>query len=188
LYPMMMAAAILMVFWRPALADKYEDTIAVFKRSPHVQPYFENAYGYAVFPMVGKGGVIVGGAYGDGQVYRQGRLTGSARLTKVSVGFQLGGQAFAEILFFKDKRAYDRFTAGTYELDTSASAVVITLSAQAQAGTTGNSAGASYTPEKGVQTGDGYNQGLAIFVHAIGGLMYEASIGGQRFSFTPIQQ
>jgi lipid-binding SYLF domain-containing protein len=184
---MLLAAMIFVAFATPAAADKYEDTIAVFKKSPQVQPFFETAYGYAVFPLVGKGGVVVGGSYGDGQVYQNGKLTGTAKLAKVSVGFQLGGQAFAEILFFQDKRAYDNFTSGAFEIDASASAVAVTLSAQAQTGTSGNSAGASYTPTEGVQVKTDYNDGLIVFVHAIGGLMYEASIGGQRFIFRPLK-
>ncbi|MFH1980970.1 MAG: lipid-binding SYLF domain-containing protein [Pseudomonadota bacterium] len=184
---MLLAAMILAAWTVPAVADKYEDTIAVFKRSPQVQPFFENAYGYAVFPLVGKGGIVVGGSYGDGQVYQNNSLTGTAKLAKVSVGFQVGGQAFAEIIFFENKRAYDDFTGGAFEFNASASAVAVTLSAQAQTGTTGNSAGASYTPSEGVQVKTGYNDGMIVFVHAIGGLMYEASIGGQRFIFRPLK-
>ncbi|MFU8770668.1 MAG: hypothetical protein ACNA7H_13080, partial [Desulfotignum sp.] len=119
----------------PVSADEYEDTIAIFRQSPAVQPFFENAYGYAVFPTVGKGGIVVGGAYGKGQVYRQGKITGHVTLSKVSIGFQLGGQAFSEIIFFQDRRAYDEFTSGGFEFDASMSAVVITAGAQAKAGT-----------------------------------------------------
>ncbi len=82
-------------------AGDYDQTISVFRKSSAVQPFFNSAYGYAVFPTVGKGGIVVGGAYGKGRVYRQGDITGEVTLSKVSVGFQLGGQAFSEIIFFK---------------------------------------------------------------------------------------
>jgi lipid-binding SYLF domain-containing protein len=135
---------------------------------------------------VGKGGIVVGGAFGKGRVYRQGTLTGHVTLSKVSVGFQLGGQAFSEIIFFQDKRAYDEFTSGIFEFDASASAVVITAGAQAKAGTEGGTASASAGPDTGTQTSLGYRKGVAVFVHTKGGLMYEATIGGQRFDFTPL--
>jgi lipid-binding SYLF domain-containing protein len=167
-------------------ADEYSQTISVFKKSPAVQPFFQNAYGYAVFPTVGKGGIVVGGAFGKGRVYRQGEVTGEVTLSKVSVGFQLGGQAFSEIIFFQDKRAYAEFTSGTFEFDASASAVVITAGAQAKAGTEGGTAGASAGPATGAQASIGYTKGVAVFVHTKGGLMYEATIGGQRFNFTPL--
>ena len=165
--------------------DPYSETISVFSRSPQVAPFFNDAFGYAVFPTVGKGGLVVGAAYGRGQVYRQGVATGIATLLKASVGYQLGGQAFSEIIFFQDKRAYDEFTSGSFEFDASASAVVITAGAQAQAGTAGNSAGASVGPSTGAQAPTTYRKGTAVFVHTKGGLMYEAAIGGQKFIFEP---
>jgi hypothetical protein len=170
----------------PAFAKDYDQTISLFRKSPAVQPFFDNAYGYAVFPTVGKGGIVVGGAYGEGRVYRQGEITGKITLSKVSVGFQLGGQAFSEIIFFQDKRAYDEFTSGRFEFDASMSAVVITAGAQAKAGTEGATAGASAGPATGAQAEIGYTKGLAVFVHTKGGLMYEAAIGGQKFDFTPL--
>jgi lipid-binding SYLF domain-containing protein len=170
----------------PAVADDYTDTIEIFIKSDAVKPFFNEAYGYAVFPLVGKGAIILGGAYGAGRVYRQGDIAGTATLFKVNFGFQLGGQAFREIIFFQDKRAYDEFTSEGFEFDGSLSAVVITLGAQAQAGTQGNTAGASVGPATGAQAETSYTKGMAVFVHTIGGLMYEVSIGGQRFSFSPI--
>jgi len=91
----------------PAYADKYTDTINVFKKSQVVQPFFKNAYGYAVFPTVGKAGIGIGGSYGTGQVYQGGKVTGEVSLIKGSIGWQLGGQAFSQMIFFEDKRAYD---------------------------------------------------------------------------------
>jgi lipid-binding SYLF domain-containing protein len=168
-----------------AQADSYSNTIEVFKKSPAVQPFFKNAYGYAVFPTVGKGGIGIGGAYGKGQVYRGGKVTGTTKLFKVTIGFQLGGQAFSEIIFLKDKRAYDNFTSGEFEFDATASVVVITAGAQAKAGTEGATAGASAGPATGTQAETNYRKGMAVFVHTKGGLMYEAAIGGQKFSFKP---
>ena len=100
-----------------------------------------------------------------------------------SIGFQIGGEAFSEIIFFEDKRAYQEFTSGNFEFDATAQAVVVTAGAGAQAGTTGVSAGASGGPGSGVQADIGYYRGMAIFVHPKGGLMVEFSVGGQKFSF-----
>jgi len=168
-----------------AQAASYSNTIEVFKKAPAVQPFFKNCYGYALFPTIGKGGFGIGGAYGKGQVYQGGNVTGTTSLIKVSVGWQWGGQAFSQIIFFGDKRAYDEFTTGNFEFDASTSAVAITAGAQAQAGSTGASAGASAGPATGAQAKANYNKGMAVFVHTKGGLMYEAAIGGQKFSFTP---
>ncbi len=169
-----------------AAEEDYLSTIDKFKSSAQVKPFFENAYGYAVFPLIGKGGLGVGGAYGQGQVYREGKVTGKTRLVKLSFGFQAGGQGFCEIIFFKDQRAYDEFTSGEFAFDATASAVAITAGAQAQAGSTGGSAGASAGPKSGTQLAADYRKGMAVFTQAIGGLMYEAAIGGQKFSFEPL--
>jgi len=170
-----------------AQADNYSNTIKVFKKSQAVQPFFKKAYGYAVFPTIGKGGVGIGGAFGKGQVYRGGKVTGTTSLIKGTLGFQLGGQVFSEMIFFQDKRAYDEFTSGNFEFDASASAVAITAGAQAKAGTKGATAGATAGPATGAQAPTRYSSGMAIFVHAKGGLMYEATIGGQKFSFKPLK-
>jgi lipid-binding SYLF domain-containing protein len=131
---------------------------------PGTQWWFENAYGYAVFPSVGKGAIGIGGAHGGGWVYEQGRLVGRSKLTQVTIGFQLGGQAYREVVFFKDRTALDDFKRGNFELSAQASAVAVT------AGASGDIA---------------YNRGVAIITIAKGGLMYEASVGGQKFSFDP---
>jgi lipid-binding SYLF domain-containing protein len=170
-----------------AWADEYDDTIALFKSSKDVAPFFEKAYGYAVFPTIGKGGLGIGGAYGKGQVYRGGKLTGKTSLIKVSIGFQAGGQAFSEMIFFADKRAYDEFTGGEFEFDATASAVAITAGVEAKAGTRGVTGAATAGPKTGRQASAGYHKGMVVFVHAKGGLMYEASIGGQKFKFEPVQ-
>jgi lipid-binding SYLF domain-containing protein len=166
-----------------AQADNCSNTIEVFKKSPTVQPFFKNAYGYAVFPTIGKGGVGVGGAFGKGLVYRGGKVTGTTSLIKATIGFQLGGQAFSEIIFFQDKRAYNEFTSGKFEFDAAASAVAIIAGAQAKAGTEGVAAGVSAGPATGKQAKTIYMKGMAVFVHTKGGLMYEAAIGGQKFTY-----
>lgn len=171
---------------RAANVEDYSATLKIFKDDPVTRSYFENAYGYAVFPKIGKGGAVLGAAFGKGQVYQGGRVTGFCRVFQLSIGFQLGGQAFSEIIFFQDKRAYDEFTSGSFELDARASAVAITAGAQVQTGTTGTTAGTSLGPGTGKQLVAHYVKGMAIFVHIKGGLMYEAAIGGQKFGFDPI--
>lgn len=181
--------AVLMMVAAPAsvFADSHADAIAVFKSSPAVMPFFDTAYGYAVFPTVGKGGLFVGAAYGKGKVFRGDTATGTATLAKMSLGWQVGGQAFREIIFFEDQRAYEEFTRGSFEFDANASAVAITAGLQAQAGSMGATAGASVGPATGKQAGTKYFKGVAVFVHAMGGLMVEAAIGGQTITFEPYQ-
>lgn len=181
LFMIMLTGLLPLLFTVPAFADSYTSAIQVFKKAEAVQPFFNNCYGYAVFPTVGKGGIVVGGAYGKGRVYQADLITGHATVVKVTVGFQFGGQAFSEIIFFQDKRAYDEFTSGSYEFDASVSAVVVTAGAQAKAGSDGGTAGASAGPATGVQAQTNYYKGMAVFIHAKGGLMYEAAIGGQKF-------
>lgn len=169
-----------------AEVEDYSKTINVFKDSPAVQKFFKNSYGYAVFPTIGKAGWVIGGSYGKGQVYRGGKVTGKTTVVEGSIGFQFGGKAFSEIIFFQDKRAYDEFTSGKFEFGATAQAIVITAGAQAQAGTAGASAGASAGPRTGVQAETNYHKGMAVFIQSKGGLMYEASIAGQGFTFEPL--
>ena len=185
-FPILMIMFILaLALANPVQADKFTDTINVFKKSEAAQPFFKNAYGYAVFPTIGKVGIGIGGSYGTGQVYQGGKVTGEVSLIKGSIGWQLGGQAFSQMIFFEDKRAYDEFTSGNFEFDATASAVAITAGVQASAGTEGASAGASAGPATGAQAKTSYHKGMAVFTHAKGGLMYEAAIGGQKFNFKP---
>jgi hypothetical protein len=171
----------------PAWADDYADTIKIFKDAGESGTFFDKSYGYAVFPTVGKGGIGIGGAYGKGRVYAAGNYVGDTSMTQVSVGFQLGGQAYSQIIFFEDKRAFDEFTSGNFEFGAQASAVAITAAASAEATTTGTSAGASGGKHDATTTtaGTEFHKGMAVFTVAKGGLMYEASIGGQKFSYTP---
>jgi lipid-binding SYLF domain-containing protein len=167
-----------------AVAD-YSEVINIFKGSPTVKPFFENSYGYAVFPTIGKGAVGIGGAYGKGQVYRGGKVTGYTSMKQLTIGFQLGGQSYSEIIFFQNKAAYDKFITGEFEFGAQATAVAITAGASAKAGTGGATAGANVGKEPGAQESS-YSDGMAIFTHVKGGLMYEASIGGQKFRFKPL--
>jgi lipid-binding SYLF domain-containing protein len=169
----------------PAWADEYQETIDIFKKAGESGKFFDSAHGYAVFPTIGKGGVGIGGAYGKGRVYEQGKHIGDASMTQVTVGWQLGGQAYSQIVFFQDSRALKEFTSGSFEFGAEASAVAITAAAGARASTGGASAGASGGRHDAATVGSKYNKGLATFTVAKGGLMYEASIGGQKFGYTP---
>ncbi len=175
------------VFADDRQVEDYSSTIDIYRKSPQVESYFENSYGYAVFPTVGKAGFIIGGSYGKGQVYQDGKVTGFTSVGAGSIGLQLGAQAFSQIIFFQDKRAYDEFTSGNFEFDATASAVAITAGAQAKTGGTGSTAGASAGPATAKQATTSYRKGMATFIHAKGGLMAEASIGGQKFSFEPVK-
>jgi len=168
-----------------AHADEYESTIEVFKNAGESGNFFAKSYGYAVFPTIGKGGIGIGGAYGTGRVYQHRNYVGDTSMAQVTLGFQLGGQAYSQIIFLQDKRAFDEFTGGNFEFGAEASAVAITAGASAHATTTGSSAGASGGKNDATTRAPGFYKGMAIFTVAKGGLMYEASIGGQKFSYKP---
>jgi lipid-binding SYLF domain-containing protein len=168
----------------PARADKYDDTIKVFKNAGESAWFFGRSYGYALFPTIGKGGIGIGGAHGSGRVYQHGAWTGETSMTQVTIGFQFGGQAYSQIVFFEDERAYKEFTSGSFEFGAQASAVAITAGAQAGAGSTGANASAG-TSAKHTKTAGGFEKGMAVFTAAKGGLMYEATIGGQKFGYKP---
>ena len=170
----------------PAFADDYASTIESF-RTALGGDFFDDAYGYAVFPTIGKGGVGIGGAHGKGRVYEQGKHVGDTKMTQLTFGLQLGGQAYSQMIFFEDKRAFDEFTSGNFEFGAQASAVAITAGASASASTGGSSAGASGGKHDATTTTAGieYYKGMAVFTVAKGGLMYEASIGGQKYSYKP---
>jgi len=146
--------------------DDVPPVIAKFKeKDPGMEKIFSDAVGYAVFPTVGKGAIGIGGARGKGWVYQGGAIVGKSTLTQVSIGFQLGGQAYSEIVFFQTKQALDNFKLGHLKLDAQASAVALTARASADLA---------------------YRNGVAIVTMAKGGLMYEASVGGQKFSYKPV--
>lgn len=166
-------------------ADDYADTVALFKNAGQSASFFSNAYGYAVFPNIAKGGLGVGAAHGKGQVYVGGKHVGNTSMSQVSVGLQAGGQAFSEIIFFEDKKTFEEFSSGNFEFSADAGAVVITASASGSASTTGTSGTAS-TGKKDADTVGKYRKGTAIFTIAKGGLMYEATLAGQKFKYEPV--
>jgi lipid-binding SYLF domain-containing protein len=168
----------------PAWADEYADTIKVFKNAGESGQLLKSSYGYAVFPTIGKGAVGIGGAHGKGRVYEKGKYIGDTSMTQVTVGLQLGGEAYSEMIVFEDERALKEFTSGNFEFGADASAVAITAAAGAQTSTTGTSARAS-AGKNDAKTAGGYRKGMATFTVTKGGLMYEASIGGQKFSYKP---
>ena len=178
----MLAFALFAVAASPALADDYSDAIAVFKKAGQSGTFFEKSRGYAVFPSIGKGGVGVGGAYGKGKVYDQGKVIGDSSMTQLSIGLQLGGQAYSQIVFFEDERSLKEFTSGNFEFGAEASAVAITAAASAKGSTGGSSASAS-GGKNDANTKGKYHKGMATFTVAKGGLMYEASISGQKFNY-----
>ena len=156
--------------WDPEAEKKdaaaVEEALASFRKAePRLEVYFKEAYGYAIFPTIGKGGFIVGGAYGKGKVYVGGKLVGNATATKGSVGLQVGYEAFSELIFFGDKAAFEAFKEGTAKFAASATAYAINTGA----GTVAN-----------------YSDGVAVFVKGKGGLMADASLGGQGFTFEPL--
>lgn len=151
--------------WDANAEKKAEEAVAAFKASdPKLGAFFSKAHGYAVFPNVGKGGVGIGGAHGSGVVYEGGKAIGESTLTQLTIGFQLGGQVYSEIIFFETKASLDDFKKGNFELGAQASAVAVTAGAAANVD---------------------YANGVAIFTLTKGGLMYEASVGGQKFTFAP---
>lgn len=155
--------------WNPGGKAEEEaeakEAIAEFKKDDSgLAVYFDNAYGYAVYPTVGKAGLGIGGAHGKGVVYEQGAIIGSTSLNQLSFGFQWGGQAYSEIVFFENKAALDDFKKENLELGAQVSAVAITVGAAANLD---------------------YDNGVAIITRVKGGLMYEASVGGQKFSYKP---
>ena len=145
-------------------AKEVTAAIATFKSDADVAKWFDTAYGYAVFPSITKAAVVVGGAGGGGRVFEKGTYIGDAHVSQATIGAQLGGQSFSEVIFFETKAALDRFKENKFELSAGLSAV---------AAAEGKSKDAKYA------------DGVAVFTHAKKGLMAEASVGGQKFKFTP---
>jgi len=168
LSPLPLMAALLTI---PSRALAQEDVPAVIEKvkakDPGMEKIFADAVGYAVYPTVGKGAIGVGGAHGNGWVYQGGKLIGKSSLTQVTVGFQLGGQAYSEVVLFQTQQALDNFKLGHLKLYAQASAVAVTERASRDLA---------------------YRDGVAIVTMAKGGLMYEASVGGQKFSFKPVEK
>ena len=153
--------------WEPDASDKLELSVAnalltAKNKDPHIAKWFESAYAYAVFPKVGKGGFVIGGAYGKGIVIRGNETIGTTSLTQGTIGLQIGGQAYSQYIMFRDETALNHFRRGNFEMGAQVSAVAVTFGASADAN---------------------YNGGVAIFTLTRGGLMAEASVGGQKFSY-----
>lgn len=149
--------------WKPELKQDADAALAeMLKSTPKLETFKSKAYGYAVFPKITKAGVGIGGAAGKGIVYKNHTAVGSSKLKQASIGLQLGGQQYSEVLFFENKEAFDHFTNGNLKFDGQASAVAIT---------------------KGASIDIAYKDGVAVFTHTKGGLMYEASLGGQHFTY-----
>ena len=154
--------------WNPNAEEKAQKAISSFKeKNENMGSYFEDSYGYAIFPSVGKGAIVIGGAHGRGIVYEQGELIGAAKMTQLTVGFQWGGQAYSEVLFFKNAEALESFKKSELEFSGQASAVAIT---------------------KGASADIAYENGVAVYTITKAGLMYEASLGGQKFKYLPNEE
>ncbi len=165
-------------------SDSEDDSKAMkeFLRSDVVAKFKASAYAYAVFPTIGKGGLGIGGAHGKGRVYRNGKIAGEASMTQLSIGFQAGAQAYRQVIFFENKAAYEEFTKGNFEFGAQAEAIAITSSAGASVGSEGKSANADAG-----QADTDYYKGMIVFTMGKGGLMYQASIGGQKYKFEPAE-
>lgn len=153
--------------WSPDSGDKMELSVAqaiinAKEKDPALAAWFDDAYAYAVFPKVGKGGIGIGGARGKGIVIHGDSTVATTTLSQLTIGFQLGGQVYSEFIMFKDKTAFDHFARGNFEMGAQVSAVAITLGASADAN---------------------YDGGVAVFTITEGGLMYEATVGGQKFKY-----
>jgi lipid-binding SYLF domain-containing protein len=160
---MLLLSAPVSAGWDPNEEQKARDTVVAFKKNDSgMDAYFSKARGYIVYPSVGKAGFGIGGAYGSGVVFEADKVIGTSSLTQVSFGFQLGGQVYSEIVFFKDSAAMDHFKKGEIELSAQVSAVAVT---------------------EGVSAKTDFKDGIAIFTMAKGGLMYEATVAGQKLSF-----
>lgn len=144
--------------------DAQQARTMITQDHPDMSEYFNNSAGYAIFPNVGKGAYIIGGASGNGVVYQNGNIIGYADLKQVDIGLQAGGQAFVEVLFFETDAALNRFKEGTYELGANATAVIL---------------------DKGVSRDLDFQDGVAVVTLPKGGAMAGVSVGGQRFSFQP---
>ena len=142
--------------------DVAKAILEVKKSDPGIQSFFDGAAGYAVFPSVGKGAIGIGGAHGKGLVIVDGKVIGKTSLSQVTVGLSLGGQKYAQFIFFKDDIALGHFKRGNYEMGAQASAVSVTAGASADAD---------------------YDSGVLVFTNIAGGLMADASVGGQKFTY-----
>ena len=147
---------------RKIMADADNAKATLIQANKDLSKYFNNSAGYVLFPNVGEGGFIIGGASGNGVVYEKHKAIGMADLKKLDIGFQAGGQAIIEVIFFETKGALERFKEGKFKFSAEASAVIV---------------------ESGGAVNAGYNDGVVAFALPKAGLMADASVGGQKFSY-----
>ena len=138
---------------------------AFIKTDESMNNLFNKSYGYVIFPNIGKGAAVVGGAGGSGGVYEKGKRIGTAKMVQISAGAQIGAQAYREVIFFEDKAALDRFKENKVEFSGQVSAVAA---------------------KSGASANVKYREGVAVFTQELGGLMLEASLGGQKFTYKPV--
>jgi lipid-binding SYLF domain-containing protein len=158
-----------------------KEAMTKFRELGNVSDMLAESYGYAVLPTIGKAGIGVGGAGGSGCVFAGSDYTGDVSMVQLTIGWQLGGQAYSQLILFKNADTYQEFTRGNFEFGADATAVALTYGAAAGATTQGASASAGDTKAVGA-----WKRGMAIFTLAKGGLMYEATIGGQKYNFKPV--
>jgi len=175
---------------QPAFADDVDTAIENF-RGAGAGDFIDDAYGYAVFPSIGKGGIGIGGAHGKGEVFVGGKKVGKTKMSQITYGLQLGGQVYSQMIFFRDERAFDDFTSGNFEFGAQATAVALTAGAQASttSGGGGNTSSGTDADSSKVNADDkeyDSRSGMATFTIAKGGLMYEATLGGQKFKYEPL--
>ena len=149
--------------WNPELISDSEEALqTMLEKTPKLESFYNDSYGYAVFPKVTKAGIAFGGAFGKGIVYNDHQMVGTSKLKQASIGLQFGGQQYSEVIFFENKRSFDLFINGKLKFDAQASAVAL---------------------KEGASIDAAYQDGVAVFTQTKGGLMYEASIGGQHFKY-----
>ena len=175
---------------QPAFADDVDTAIENF-RGAGAADFIDDAYGYAVFPSIGKGGIGIGGAHGKGEVFVGGKRVGQTKMNQITYGLQLGGQVYSQMIFFRDERAFDDFTSGNFEFGAQATAVALTAGAQASTSSGGGGNTSSGTDADSSKVNADEKQydkrsGMATFTIAKGGLMYEATLGGQKFKYEPL--
>jgi len=173
-------------FGTAAWSDKYDESRQVFQQAGASGGLFDSAYGYALFPTIGKGGIGIGGAGGKGRVFVGDSHVGNTSMAQVTVGFQFGGQAYSMIIFFEDERAFTDFSSGNFEFGAQATAVAITAGASAGTSTAGGGTAGASGGQHDATTKGSYTKGMAVFTVAKGGLMYEATLGGQKFGYKPV--
>ncbi len=151
--------------WNPELISDSEEALqTMLEKTPKLESFYNESYGYAIFPKITKAGIAFGGAFGKGIVFKDNQIVGSSKLKQASIGLQLGGQQYSEIIFFKNEESFENFTNGKLKFDAQASAVAL---------------------KEGASIDAAYQDDVAVFTQTKGGLMYEASLGGQHFKYMP---